>query len=208
MKLSAEQARVLGCLVEKEATTPDAYPLSTNALVSACNQRSSREPVVDYEESTVTATLISLRELALVRTTRGEGSRVYKHTHLLREALGLDDAGLALLSVLMLRGPQTAGELRTRTERQHAASLEAVEATLEELADRGSPLVERLPRGPGQKEARWRELLTEEAATSPPAQARALSGADRPVEEELATLRSEVAELERRVAELEARSDS
>lgn len=198
---------MLGCLVEKEATTPDAYRLSTNALVLACNQRSSREPVVDYGESTVTATLISLRELGLVRTTRGEGSRVYKHAHLLREELGLGAAGLAVLSVLMLRGTQTAGELRNRTERQHAfASLEAVEATLEELADRGSPLVERLPRGPGQKETRWRELLSgEPTAPGPRTEGPKLTG-DRPVEDELAALRRDVTELERRVAELEARS--
>ncbi len=109
---------MLGCLAEKEATTPDGYPLSTNALVLACNQRSSRDPVVDYDESTVTATLLSLREHGLVRTTRGEGNRVYKHSHLLRETLALAAAALAALSVLMLRGPQTAGELRTRTERQ------------------------------------------------------------------------------------------
>lgn len=199
---------MLGCLVEKEATTPDAYPLSTNALVLACNQRSSRDPVVDYDESTVTATMISLRELGLARTTRGEGSRVYKHAHLLREELGLDATELALLSVLMLRGPQTAGELRTRSERQHAfASLEAVEATLAELAGRASPFVERLPRGPGQKETRWRELLTGEAVTpSPPVEVPKPTRADRSLEDELAALRRELAELARRVTELEARS--
>lgn len=208
MNLTAEQIRILGCLVEKEATTPDGYPLSTNALVLACNQRSSREPVVDYGESTVTATLISLRELALVRTIRGEGSRVYKHAHLLREELGLDAAELALLSVLMLRGPQTAGELRTRTERQHPfSSLEAVDATLASLAARARPLAERLPRGPGQKEARWKHLLGgEETAPSPRVESPEPTGATASLEDELTALRRDVADLARRVAELESRS--
>jgi uncharacterized protein YceH (UPF0502 family) len=203
VNLTAEQTRVLGCLAEKEATTPDAYPLSTNALVLACNQRSSREPVVDYDESTVTATMTSLRELGLARTARGEGSRVYKHSHLLREALELDGAALAVLSVLMLRGPQTAGELRTRTERQHAfASLESVEQTLGALAARGEPLVERLPRGPGQKEARWTQLLSAEQsapAPAPPPEPHAPA----PQEDELAALRRELDELRRRVEALE-----
>lgn len=199
---------MLGCLVEKEATTPDAYPLSTNALVLACNQRSSRDPVVDYDESTVTATMISLRELDLARTARGDGSRVYKHAHLLRQALRLDAAALAVLSVLTLRGPQTTGELRTRTERQHAfATLEAVEAALEDLADRESPLVEQLPRGPGQKEARWSHLLLADEPAPPARPAEHLPPVDAApsLEDELAALRREVAELGRRVAELEAR---
>lgn len=205
MNLTAEQIRVLGCLVEKEATTPDGYPLSTNALVLACNQRSSRDPVVDYDESTVTATLLSLRELGLARTARGEGSRVYKHSHLLREALGLDAAALAALSVLMLRGPQTGGEVRTRTERQHACtSLESVEETLGELAARDEPLVDRLPRGPGQKEARWTQLLSGEPGVPAPTAEQPvsqLSAAD-----DLVALRRELAELRQRVAALEARS--
>jgi uncharacterized protein YceH (UPF0502 family) len=201
--LTAEQTRVLACLVEKEATTPDGYPLSTNALVLACNQRSSRDPVVDYDESTVTATLLSLRELGLARTARGEGSRVYKHSHLLREALGLAAAGLAALSVLMLRGPQTAGELRTRTERQHPfASLESVEETLAELAARDEPLVEQLPRAPGQKEARWTQLLSGAPnVTAPTAELQAPAPSS---EGELDALRRELEELRRRVADLEA----
>jgi uncharacterized protein YceH (UPF0502 family) len=205
VNLTAEQARVLGCLAEKEATTPDGYPLSTNALVLACNQRSSRDPVVDYDESTVTATMTSLRELGLARTARGEGSRVYKHSHVLREALGLDGAGLAVLSVLMLRGPQTAGELRTRTERQHPfASLESVEGTLAELAAREEPLVEPLPRAPGQKEARWTQLLAGGTATpGRPAEAPEPTPSGPPREDELAGLRREVDELRRRVEALE-----
>lgn len=205
MRLTTEQTRVLGCLVEKEMTTPDGYPLSTNALVLACNQRSSRDPVVDYGESAVTATLTSLRELGLARTARGEGSRVYKHSHLLREALALGPAALAVLSVLMLRGPQTSGELRTRTERQHAfASLASVEETLAELAARDEPLVERLPRAPGQKEARWAHLLGGEPEAGAPAPAPP-SGTSRSLEHDVAVLRREVAELAGRVASLEAR---
>ena len=122
MELTPVEVRVLGCLVEKQATTPEVYPLSTNALRLACNQRSSRDPVVDYDEGTVTAALISLRERGLARTVSGEGSRVYKHAHLLPEALGWTRRRVAVLSVLMLRGAQTAGELRARTERQHLFS--------------------------------------------------------------------------------------
>ena len=130
MELTPQEIRILGCLAEKEATTPDTYPLSTNGLLLACNQRSSRDPVVHYDEDEVTRTLVALRERELVRTSR-EGGRVYKHAHLLRQALGLDGGELAVLSVLFLRGPQTSGELRTRTERQHAfATVDDVEEVL------------------------------------------------------------------------------
>jgi uncharacterized protein YceH (UPF0502 family) len=160
VELGAVEIRVLGCLVEKEAATPDLYPLSTNALVAACNQRSSRDPVVSYDEAAVTAALRALRELGLARTSRGDGSRVYRHAHTLREALGLDADALALVSVLMLRGAQTSGELRSRAERQHAfASLGEVEDALLALARREPPLVARLERRPGHKEARWTQLL-------------------------------------------------
>jgi uncharacterized protein YceH (UPF0502 family) len=203
VELRPEEARVLGCLVEKEATTPDAYPLSTNALLLACNQRTSRDPVVDYDESVVTAALISLRERGLVRTSRGEGSRVYKHAHLLPRALGLSPPELAVLSVLMLRGPQTPGELRARTERQHRfASVEEVERALSALAAREEPLAGELPRGPGQKETRWRHLLGNgDGAAAEPAPTDATSLAD-----EVASLRRELAELSARVASLEART--
>jgi uncharacterized protein YceH (UPF0502 family) len=202
---------VLGCLVEKEATTPEVYPLSTNSLRLACNQRSSRDPVVDYDEGQVTAALVSLRERGLARTVRGEGSRVYKHAHLLRDALELDPAGVAVLSVLMLRGPQTAGELRARTERQHLFSAGEVEATLDRLAAREEPLVRLLPRQPGQREARWTHLLgapgtAETQAPAPPLPERQLSP-ERPPDlaAEVASLRDELAELRARLEALEAR---
>jgi uncharacterized protein YceH (UPF0502 family) len=169
MELTPQEIRVLGCLAEKEATTPDAYPLSTNALLLACNQRSSRDPVVSYDEDEVTRTLVGLRERELVRTSR-EGGRVYKHAHLIRGRLGIDEAELALLSVLFLRGPQTPGELRTRTERQHAfATVDDVEEALRLLARRDPPLTAQLERRPGQKESRWAHLLGGGDAARPPA---------------------------------------
>ena len=208
MELTPEQIRVLGCLVEKEKATPDTYPLSTNGLVLACNQRTSRDPVVSYDEHVVTETMISLRERGLARTVRGEGNRVFKHAHRLDEALGLGDAELAVLSVLMLRGPQTVGELRTRTERQHLfGTLQEVEDVLSGLARRDPPLVRQLPRAPGQKEARWQQLLGDEPAPAVleerPAEPAAVRGSL--VDAGLASLRDEVAELRARLDALEAR---
>ncbi|MGI9659294.1 MAG: YceH family protein [Gaiellaceae bacterium] len=157
--LSPEQIRVLGALVEKAATTPETYPLSSNALRTACNQRSSRDPVVEYDEGTVTAAMLALRERELAKTIRGAGSRVFKHAHAL-DRLELGESEIAALSVLLLRGPQTIGEIKTRCERQHRfASLEEVEAALSRLVADDEPLVVRLERAPGQKEARWRHLL-------------------------------------------------
>lgn len=162
--LSAVEVRVLASLVEKAATTPDNYPLSSNALVAACNQKTSRDPVVDFDERTVDAAMITLRERGLARTVRGGTSRVVKHRHVLDEALGLDAAELAVMSVLALRGPQTPGELRTRGERQHAfADLAEVEETLAGLAAHGPPLVRDVGRQPGQKETRFAHLLSEDA---------------------------------------------
>lgn len=197
---------MLGCLVEKETTTPDLYPLSTNALVLACNQKSSRDPVVDYDDAAVTATMLALREQGLARTSRGEGSRVYKHAHTLGTALGLTGAELAALSVLMLRGPQTVGEIRTRSERQQLFdSLGQVEAVLASLAGREEPLVALLPRRPGQKEARWAHCLgpVEQGGPSTPAPPPAAGHTAVP---ELAALRRELDELRDRVERLERRA--
>ena len=162
MPLSPEEARALGCLLEKERTTPDAYPLSLNALVSACNQSTNRSPVVSYSEETVEAALDQLRERGFVRRGVYPGSRVIKYKHVLGEALGLGAPELALIGVLLLRGPQTPGELKTRTERLHAFTDAAeLQDTLEALFTREEPLAKRLAREPGQKEARVRELLTD-----------------------------------------------
>lgn len=162
MDMSAEEIRVLGCLIEKERTTPEQYPLTTNSLRLACNQKTNREPVVDYDERTVDRAMLALRERKLARTVVG-GGRTSKHKHVLGETWGLSDEESAVLSVLAVRGPQTVAELRTRTERMaNIGSLEAVQKVLERLAARPEPLVTCVGRRPGQKEERWAHLLAEE----------------------------------------------
>lgn len=165
--LSPEELRVTFCLVEKQLTTPDNYPLTENAVVAACNQLSNRNPVVAFDTNTVRVTLTGLRQRGLARVIHTPGARVPKHRHILDEALGLSRAEVALLAVMALRGPQTVGELRTRTERMHEfASLSEVEEVLEGLASRDEPLVTRLERQPGQKEARYAQLLAGPADAS------------------------------------------
>jgi uncharacterized protein len=152
------EIRVLGCLIEKQRTTPDAYPLSLNALRLACNQSTNRTPVVDYDEGVIKDALQRTYRRGWTRLASGHGSRAAKYRHLLDEALGLAPGELALLGVLMLRGAQTPGELKARSERLHRfEDLAAVEATLASLIGRGH--AERLPRQPGQKEERYRQLL-------------------------------------------------
>lgn len=164
--LDEVQVRVLGCLVEKESTTPGSYPLTVNSLRNACNQATSRDPVVDYDDRMVEAALLGLRDLRLARPVRESGARVTKFRHAADEVVGLDPAELTTLSVLMLRGPQTLGEVRTRTTRQHDFdSVDAVGDTMAALAARG--LVVQLARSPGQKEARWTHLLQGEPAIPP-----------------------------------------
>jgi uncharacterized protein YceH (UPF0502 family) len=154
----AVEIRVLGCLIEKQRTTPDAYPLSLNALRLACNQSTNRNPVVDYDETVIKDALQRTYRRGWTRLTSGHGSRAAKYRHLLDEALGLAPAELALLGVLMLRGAQTPGELKQRSERLHRFDdLAAVEATLQSLIARGH--AEQLARQPGQKEERYRQLL-------------------------------------------------
>ncbi len=158
MEPDAVEIRVLGCLIEKQRTTPDAYPLSLNALRLACNQSTNRDPVVAYDEETVSAALRRLAQRGWTRLTSGANSRARKYRHLLPEALGLDDGEVALLAVLMLRGEQTPGELKQRTERlQGFADLAAVQETLDGLIERG--WVARHQRRPGQKEERFSQLL-------------------------------------------------
>lgn len=159
------EIRILGCLVEKERTTPDNYPLSTNALTNACNQTSNRDPVVSYDETDVDQAVLGLRTAGLARTVTG--GRANKHRHVLEEGWGLSPAELALLAVLFLRGPQTTGELRTRTERmQQFEDLDQVESILSGMAEAPEPWVVRLERVPGQKERRWMHLCA--AAAAPP----------------------------------------
>jgi uncharacterized protein YceH (UPF0502 family) len=154
----AVEIRVLGCLIEKQRTTPDVYPLSLNALRTACNQSTNRDPVVGYDEPTIRAALERLDRKRWARLASGPGSRAVKYRHLLAEELSLDDAQISLLCVLMLRGPQTPGELKGRSERLHRfESLDDVEATLAALTERS--LAARLARRPGQKEQRFAQLL-------------------------------------------------
>jgi len=207
MELTPEEIRVLGCLVEKEATTPDNYPLSSNALVNACNQSTSRDPVVHYLEREVDQVMLQLREKGLARTVRGEGQRVHKHKHVLGEALGIDRAELAVLSMLMLRGPQTAAECKARTERYDVGlSNDGAERALHALADRPEPLARLGARRAGEREARWMHLLGGEAfAAAAAAAAPVADAAPRPVAPAagaLAELQAAVADLTRRFEHL------
>jgi uncharacterized protein YceH (UPF0502 family) len=203
----AVEIRVVGCLLEKQRTTPDAYPLSLNALRLACNQATNRDPVVDYDEAGVVEALRRTALRGWTRLASGAGSRARKYRHLLDEALDADAAELALLAVLMLRGAQTPGELKQRADRLHAfADLGAVHETLEKLVERG--YVERLPRRPGQKEERYVHLLGgEEAAPaeSEASQAHEAAGiaADVPAtDDRLERLERELAELREQLREL------
>jgi uncharacterized protein YceH (UPF0502 family) len=205
LEASPAEIRVLGCLIEKQRTTPDAYPLSLNALRLACNQTTNRDPVVEYDDATVRAAAQRLGRRGWTRFASGPGSRAPKYRHMLGEALHLADDELALLCVLMLRGPQTPGELKARTERLHAfPDLPTLEATLAGLVDR--ELVSRLERRPGQKEQRYRQLLGGESAAAeeqglPERSVAAdapdvtLDGRVARLEEELGALRAAVEEL-------------
>jgi hypothetical protein len=167
MDADAVEIRVLGCLIEKQRTTPDAYPLSLNALRAACNQSTNRDPVVDYDEATIRSGLEHLSRRGWVRLASGPGSRAVKYRHLFDQALELADEDMALLAVLMLRGAQTPGELKQRTERLHPfGSVPEVIDALDSLVAR--ELVERLPRRPGQKEERYRQLLGGDGDPAPP----------------------------------------
>ncbi len=212
LPLTAQECRVLGSLVEKAATTPDQYPLSSNGLRTACNQRTARDPVVAYDERLVDATVLSLRDKGLARTIRGAGQRVFKHKHTVDEAWALDPGQLAVLAVLMLRGPQTAGELRIRTERAHGfADTSDVEGVLDGLARRDPPLVRVLIRQPGQKDVRYLTTAAPPQSSprpDPPVTRREPDGrgvpdgppvAVRGDASELARLRDEVAGLRRTV---------
>lgn len=213
--LNAAETRVLGSLIEKQITTPDYYPLTLNALTNACNQLSNREPVVAYDEQTVVRAADGLRDKRLATLFSGAESRVAKYKHNLNDALLLTPGEIALLCVLMLRGPQTLGELRTRTERLFKFdSLPEVETSLGALAARQpQPLVVKLPRQPGTKEARYAQLLSGpvELASSavatppPPMPAAAASPGEKEriaqLEQEVADLRVQIAELQRAFAE-------
>lgn len=198
---------MLGCLIEKQRTTPDTYPLSLNSLRLACNQSTNRDPVVDYDEQTVVEALRRLALRGWTRLASGAGSRARKYRHLLDQAFGLDDAEVALLAVLMLRGAQTPGELKQRGQRLHDfADLAAVQGTLEQLVGRGQ--VARHERQPGQKEDRYEQLLggaAPSAAPTPPAlDSPAAPDSDEASPAELKPAEDRLTRLEREVAELRA----
>jgi len=216
--LNAVEVRVLGSLVEKEITTPDYYPLTLNALVNACNQSSNRDPVVSFDETTVVRALDGLREKKLALVFYGADSRVPKYAHKLTEALTLSRPEIAVLCVLLLRGPQTVGELRGRTERMHRFDeLSDVLAGLQKLMDRVPPLAAVLPRQPGTKELRYAHLLSGPVESVAAAFASELASARREArpdatpdaahEERIAQLEATVAELRSEFAELRAKID-
>jgi uncharacterized protein len=188
----AVELRVLGCLIEKQRTTPGAYPLSLNSLRLACNQSTNRDPVVEYDEPTIREALHRLSSRGWVRLASGAGSRAVKYRHLFDGALNLSDAEISLLAVLMLRGPQTPGELKQRTERLHRFESPAdVEVTLEGLL--GRELAAQIPRRPGQKEQRYTQLLGVDEEEGPEATAESLEARVTRLEAEVRSLRERLA---------------
>jgi uncharacterized protein YceH (UPF0502 family) len=224
VQLSPEEGRVVGSLIEKQLTTPQQYPLTMNSLVLACNQSSNRDPVVDFDERTVDDALASLKTAGIVRFVHpSHGRSVTRYRQVLEERLGLDDTELALVGVLLLRGPQTAGELRSRTERMaDFEGIAAVDTELDRLTRRPEPLARKLPRRPGQKEERWVQLLTGAGAVEEHGAVRARenendgetgfalidqTGSERPPPGRLAALEDEVSELRSEVEQLRADLD-
>lgn len=199
--LTANEARVLGVLIEKEKTTPDAYPLTLNSLTTGCNQKTSREPVMNLAESEVQATIEELRSRDLVLETYGASGRVLRYAQNFAKVYGVPTPSVALLAVMMLRGPQTVSELRANCERLYRfVDASTVEGYLDELAGRsGGAMAVRLPKQPGSREHRWAHLLCGEVAVQPEAPAR---GADNELEGRIARLEAEVAELRAIVAQL------
>jgi hypothetical protein len=204
MELTSEEGRVLGALVEKQLTTPALYPLTENALIAACNQTTNRDPVVAYDVSTVRIAARNLREKGLLRMVHRTGERSDKHQHLLDSSLALSPEQLTLLPVLLLRGAQTLAELRARSERMHPfATVAQVQEQLEALTYRDDPLVARLERQPGRKEARYGQLLVdvEQVHVRPPPDQEAPPASLTLVAmaREVGLLRAEVAELRMQV---------
>jgi uncharacterized protein YceH (UPF0502 family) len=203
------EARVLCVLIEKQRSVPDTYPMSLNALVAGCNQKTSRAPIMNVADADVLQALDALKERSLVMET--SGGRVMRYAHNAERVFGLPSQSVALLSTLILRGPQTAGELRTNSDRLHRfADISAVEGFLHELAERASgALVTELPRAPGMRETRWVQLLTGPAPASEPQSARTADGADdvpqlAAIAAQLETLRNDVDALKAAVAALQA----
>jgi len=213
--LTPAQARVLGALVEKEVTTPDYYPLSLNALINACNQRSNREPVMNLDEDDVRQALHGLEAKGLAGRARNADGRVTKYEHWLGEAFNFSRAETALLCVLLLRGPQTPGELRGRTERLHSfEEIADVLAGIQKLMDREPPLAAVLPRQPGTKEARFAHLLSgpvesiQIASATEPTQGHESDPDANGIQERVENLETAVDELRKQVAALSQKIDN
>lgn len=203
--LNEAETRVLGSLVEKDVTTPDYYPLSLNALVNACNQKNNRDPVMSLDEDAVRQALGSLQETGLAGPSNSSDSRVAKYEHRLQEMFNFTRGETAILCVLLLRGPQTPGELRGRTERMHRfETLDEVQSTVQRLMQRDPPLAKVLPRQPGTKEARYMHLLsgTEEKARVTPTPTPESASSHPPEADRIIRLEEEVADLHREVADL------
>src|SRR5262245_5914412 len=207
----------MGAIVEKQIATPDYYPLTLNAVTNACNQKNHRDPVVSYDEQTVSRALDSLREKKIAYTFHGSEARAVKYGHLFPKAFELDEGEVALMCVLILRGPQTPGELRSRTQHLHVfESLPEVESLLQGLASRAEPLIVRLPRQPGSREARFAHLLggeisleqigpaPQETAARP---AKAENDRIARLEEQVAALQNELSELKMQLAEFKKQFD-
>jgi uncharacterized protein YceH (UPF0502 family) len=204
LSLTANEVRVLGSLVEKDITTPEYYPLSLNALVNACNQKSNRDPVMQLDESSVREALEALHERRMAGPAGGADSRVTKYEHRLQEVFNFTRAETAVLCVLLLRGPQTPGELRGRTERLHRfESLDDVQSALQKLMQRDQPLVKVLPRQPGTKESRWVHLMAGDIAVpESPQVGEATSERTSVDRERVLRLEEDVAALRREIGEL------
>ena len=201
--LTDVEVRVLGSLIEKDITTPDYYPLSLNALVNACNQKNNRDPVMTLEEDSVSHALATLQEKRLAGPASGADSRVTKYEHRLQEVFNFDRREIAILCVLLLRGPQTPGELRSRTERMYRfEALDDIVSTLDRLGQRQPPLAAILPRQPGTKESRYLQLFSGDA---PPAELLPVRAPVRssPDNDRLGHLENEVLELKREVVEMQ-----
>ena len=207
--LNETEVRVLGSLVEKQLTTPEYYPLTMNALIAACNQKSNREPVMSLGETEIQAAIDRLRDLNLVYLFYGSGSRTVKYKHMLPSVYELDPAGTAVMTVLMLRGPQTIGEVRDRTGRLFDfRDLNEVQAALDDLTKRDEPLIVKLERQPGQKEARYAHLLSGEIDVSKlSVPAERTSGTASGSNERIEKLESEVERLSTELAEFKAQFD-
>jgi len=209
MILTDIETRVLGSLIEKDITTPDYYPLSLNALVNACNQKNNREPVMTLDENSVRDALSTLQEKRMAGPASGADSRVTKYEHRLQEVFNFDRREIAVICVLLLRGPQTPGELRGRTDRMyHFEALEDVVSTLDRLAHREQPLVAMLPRQPGTKESRYMHLFSGEAPPQATVEKMTVPGSDSAsgvdrisvLEQEVSRLRAELTDVQQQLA--------